>query len=133
MFTDHLGLELTATDCGECSDMAAAIQKVNSALNEGDCRQWFEDHGHDYSGGLPGRTVKCHGNWKLMCCGKRYPAWTFPGMRIGVCNNQCNDYGAAGLASLLIHELAHHYCTWGPGREACANSAQDACQDALFD
>jgi len=129
---DSLGLAVSSKKCGCCPGMdgaGGAISKVNSALSSGACKEWFEDHGHDYSTGTPSRTVRCY-SLKLQCA-LGIPAWTFPGMRIGVCNNQCEEYGAAGLASLIIHELAHHYCTIGPGREACAISAQDACAGQL--
>ena len=36
-------------------------------------------------------------------------------------------YGEVAWASLMIHELAHHYCPWRPGREECARSAQEPC------
>jgi hypothetical protein len=35
------------------------------------------------------------------------------------------------IASLLIHELAHHYCPLTIGREDCATEAQYACESDL--
>ena len=110
--------------------MADAVAKVNAALNAGACKEWFEDHGHDYSGGTPGRSVNCNSSCKLVCLFGG-TAWTMPGMAIGFCNSKCDSMSAIEIASILIHELAHHYCTIGPGREACAISAQDACTDAV--
>ena len=60
-----------------------------------------------------------------MCWG--FPSWTFPGAAIGLCENWLDSETEATFASLMIHELAHHYCPVGLGREECAISAQDAC------
>ena len=101
-----------------------AMNKVNNALSKGSCKKWFRDHGQDVINVTPDSTVTCH-TCKIQCC-LGIPAWTYPGMGIGVCNNQIDKYDASGWAALLIHELAHHYCPlWG--REECANSAMDAC------
>jgi len=43
------------------------------------------------------------------------------------------DMSPAGIASILIHELAQHYCPITLGREDCANSAQDACEGAIME
>jgi len=127
---DPLGLDLAYSGCECCPGIEDAIKRVNNALKTGECKKWFEEHGHDYSPGPPSRDVRCHGKWKIPCI-LGIPAWTYPGMAIGVCTSKCAEYDAAGLASLLVHELAHHYCTWGPGREDCASTAQDACASAL--
>lgn len=129
-FIDPFGLALSYSDCKCCPGIDEAVSKANNALNSGACRKWFEDHGHDYSTGSPSRSVTCYGNWKAWCW-FGVPAWTFPGMGIAVCNNQCEKNGPSALASYLIHELAHHYCPVLAGREACAISAQDACAGQL--
>ena len=131
-FCDPIGLDLSYSGCECCPGIDDAVRRVNDALGTGACKEWFEEHGHDYSSGNPSRSIACHGNWKIACL-LGFPAWTMPGMRIGVCNSKCEELGSVALASILIHELAHHYCTIGPGREDCAMSAQDACADALTD
>jgi hypothetical protein len=47
-------------------------------------------------------------------------------------NSQCES-GPTYIASLMIHEVAHHYSTWIPGlgREAGPMEAQDACQSQI--
>lgn len=131
-FYDLFGLDLSYSGCECCPGIQDAVQRANNALGKGTCKKWFEEHGHDYFSGIPSRSIACHGKSKVMCM-LGTPVWTFPGMRIGVCNSTCKKNSSAALASLLIHELAHHYCTWLIGREDCANSAQDACMDALTD
>jgi RHS repeat-associated protein len=109
-------------------DVIDAIAKANAAMNRGKCGKWFIDHGK--TGGAS-FSVNCYGKCKAWCLlGKE--TWTFPGSSgIGVCRDNIKGFDATSLASLLIHEAAHHACTIGPGREACAESAQDACADAL--
>jgi RHS repeat-associated protein len=130
LFSDYLGLDLTYSGCKCCPEIDDAVRRVNRAFRKGACKEWFEEHGHNYSLGTPNRSVACHGNWKIPCM-LGFPAWTMPGMGIGVCDSKCKELGSVALASLLVHELAHHYCTYGLGREKCAISAQEACSDAL--
>jgi len=129
-FSDSRGLSVHSSGCGDCGPMADAINKVNAALNTGKCKQWFENHGYDYSGGTPSFAINCHSRCKLWCLFGG-TAWTMPGMDIGFCESKCGSMSAIEIASILIHEIAHHYCTIGPGREDCAISAQDACVNAL--
>jgi hypothetical protein len=131
LFVDSIGLSVSYSGCECCPGIEEAVQRVNRALGIGECREWFEEHGHDYSTGTPSRSIACHGDWKIPCL-LGFPAWTMPGMRIGVCNSKCAKLGPVALSSIIIHELAHHYCTWFWGREDCAISAQDACADALL-
>jgi len=86
-------------------------------------RAWERENGP--SGTSPNWNVKCHGKWKPTC--QAFPSWTCPGGNIGLCENWLNSFRIRTWASLMIHELAHHYCTWGRGREKCAISAQTAC------
>jgi len=132
LFFDYLGLDLTYSGCKCCPEIDDAVRRANRAFRKGTCKEWFEEHGHNYSSGTPSRSVACHGNWKLPCM-LGFPAWTMPGMGIGVCNSKCKELGSVALASLLVHELAHHYCTYGLGRENCAISAQEACSEALME
>ena len=137
VLTDPEGLhEFGGCKC--CPEVRQAAEIVDAAIPKGKCRKWFEDHGHDFSGGgggstdwIPGYTITCHGDWMIPCI-LGFPTWTLPGFGIGVCASQCKELGSSGLASLLIHEIAHHYCPIGVGREACAVSAQEACGDALI-
>jgi hypothetical protein len=119
--------------CECCEGIDNAVLRVNLALlNDGTCRDWFEEHGYDFSdGSTPKRSVSCYGNWKLPCL-LGFPAWTMPGLGIGVCNAKCKSLGPVALASLLVHELAHHYCTLFLGREDCAISAQEACAHGIL-
>jgi len=43
----------------------------------------------------------------------------------------CNDLDKAGWASIIFHELAHDCCPPGVFGEACANKAQDICDECL--
>ncbi len=46
--------------------------------------------------------------------------------------NECGRIGKVEMASLLVHEIAYHYCPpLGLGGEACANTPMDACSDQL--
>jgi len=125
---DPVGLDLLYERCDCCPAIDGAVRRVNAALRTGACKRWFVDHGHDYSFLSPSRLVRCHENMPMCLL---YPTWTYPGQAIGVCSSHCAEQGPVALASLLIHELAHHYCTWGFGRENCAISAQDACASQL--
>jgi hypothetical protein len=49
---------------------------------------------------------------------------------IAFCEVSC-DNSTETNALLLIHEIAHHYVTIGPGREDSANEAMDACGNAV--
>ena len=135
IFIDSSGLMIGGvyfSDCECCEEIQEAVWLVNAALDTGECREWFEEHGHDYSTGLrPSREIVCYSNWQLQCL-VGYPAFTFPYCVIGVCNSKCAELGEMGLASVIIHELAHHYCPWIPGAEGCPMSAQDACGEALL-
>ena len=113
------------SSCKCCKSLDDAMFRVTLAVRSGRCKTWFQNHGAD--GSL--FPISCH-TYKLPCA-MGFPTWTMPGLGIGVCNNICNEDSAV-LASLLIHEIAHHYCTWGPGREDCAISAQEACSDELI-
>jgi hypothetical protein len=55
---------------------------------------------------------------------------TYPAADIGVCEKACGT-DVVQLASLLLHELSHHYCPVTVGREDCATAAQIACDDDL--
>lgn len=75
-------------------------------------------------------TLVCHkSKFKLPC--SFIPAWTMPFGRIGVCLEQIANYDSVTMASILIHEVAHHYCPMLLGREDCAMSAQDACAEEI--
>ena len=113
--------------CRNCPVADAATAIVNSIIRKGKCREWFAEHN-----GLDGYQ------FVLMCRSSCNPAswihttWTSPGPGISLARNKCDKLGAIELASLLIHEIAHHYCPpIGFGGEKCANSAQDACGDQL--
>lgn len=123
---DLTGLELITKSCECDSILKDGVVKANEALGKGKCKQWFEQHGHDFNSGLPNKTVVCH-KYKLPCIA--FPAWTMPFGRIGVCSGKIDD--ALVMASILIHELAHHYCPMFWGREDCAISAQDACAEEI--
>jgi hypothetical protein len=64
-------------------------------------------------------------NWSLA---QTYP----PFGEIHVCIEKLRDSSAIEIASLLIHEIGHHYTPWIPFYEGGAESAQDACVDALI-
>jgi len=109
------------------SQVADALQLANKAMGKGKCKQWFIDHGANGEA----YAVFCNGKCKLWCL-LGQTTYTVPVLRgIGVCKDNVGNYGVSGLASLLIHEVGHHYVTIGPGREEGAGSAQDACADAL--
>ena len=129
---DPSGLRLKTRCCQGCANVIPAIILVMRALRmNGHCRQWFVDHGWRGDGdlGVPDRTIDCSTESPV---GWIFPTWTSPGAPISVSTWSCNDYGVVALASLIIHELAHHYCTIFLGREDCALSAQDACNDELL-
>jgi RHS repeat-associated protein len=125
--TDPTGLKLTQEDgCSNPIIVGAILDRANRALLKPSCQKWFKDHGFNGPAGTsPDWSVRCHGKGKAMCWG--VPAWTYPGCRIGLCENWLGTMNEPDFASNMIHELAHHYCTWGPGRETCAESAEAAC------
>ena len=95
-------------------------------MKKGKCAKWFMDHG-SRGESFP---VYCRGQCKPWCLVVE-ATWTYKGFGIGVCENNVGIYGPEGLASLLIHEAAHHYCPLFFGRESCAEEAQDACKDEI--
>ena len=108
--------------------VGCAIDRANKALAKPKCQQWFRDHGADPND-LPKWPVRCHSNWRTNCWLTPHPTWTVPGGAIHVCDWAAEQKSCVDLASLFIHEYAHHFCTWLPfnGREDCANSAMKAC------
>jgi RHS repeat-associated protein len=110
-----------------CESAVEGISLANKAMQtHGECADWFKEHGAD--GGFFEARVRS--DLRGLCLvGADMYTWPLSN-DIAVCERACeNDPGIN--ASLLIHEVAHHYCTWGPGREACAESAQEACGDAI--
>lgn len=115
--------------CSAFPDTARGIQVANSALKQGACAKWFTEHGSRIGDSY---SVNCHGKCKLVCLFGG-TAWTYPGLnRIGLCPDNFSGLGPSGIASLLIHEAAHHYCPpIGFGGERCAEAAQEACGEFL--
>jgi len=111
--------------CKSFPDIVSAIGLANRAMQEGQCAKWFRDHG-SHGEVYP---VRCHGKCKLVCLFGGV-AWTYPGFGIGLCPGNLTNWGDVGIASLLIHEVAHHYCPI-IGGESCAVEAQEACASAL--
>lgn len=110
-----------------CPNLNAAITIINSITNAGGkCQQWLDEHGA-VCGPI---NVSVHGNWKLACI-LGQPMWSWGSLGIGVCQFACTK-SPTELASLLIHEYAHFYCTIGFDREDCAVSAQEACADEII-
>ena len=110
----------------DCEDeILKAIELAQELIKKSKCSKWFQEH--DEQNDLLGTfTVVCHGKSKVPCL--FFPAWTTPfNRRIGVCANQLVNNQKEEIASVIIHEIAHHYCTILWGREDCAMSAQDAC------
>jgi hypothetical protein len=95
-------------------------------MKKGKCKQWFIDRGargEEYA-------VRCYGKCKLVCLFGG-TAWTYAATRrISVCEDNVGGLSEVGIASILIHEVAHHYCPV-IGGEDCANSAMEACENAL--
>jgi len=119
----------TATwlNCNACPEAAQAVARIKEVFAKGGkCSQWFKDHLS-----FPGQE------YVVMCKSKCNPmtwftdSWTQPGIGIYLDRGACKEWGAAGLSSLIVHELAHHYCPAIIGRESCADSAQEACHDEL--
>jgi hypothetical protein len=110
----------------DCEDeILKAIELAQELIKKSKCSKWFQEH--DEQNDLLGTfTVVCYGKSKVPCW--FFPAWTTPfNRRIGVCANQLENNQKEEIASVIIHEIAHHYCTILWGREDCAMSAQDAC------
>lgn len=109
-----------------CPGLEAAIHVVNRALvAEGQCRGWF-----DKRGPVAGPFYVMPAKVKLTCLTSA-PTWTYPYYNhIGFCMWACGK-DKIEIASLLIHELGHHYCPAFVGREDCAISAQTACENEL--
>ena len=127
IFCDPSGLELQQAGCCNSQRIETILDITNQILLAPKCQKWFRNHGFNGPiGTSPNWTVNCHSNWKVMCL-LGFPAWTMPGLGIGLCESQLDSYGDIAWASLLIHELAHHFCTSFAGREACAISAQNDC------
>ncbi|WP_205880821.1 RHS repeat-associated core domain-containing protein, partial [Limisphaera ngatamarikiensis] len=112
---------------GDCKDLVRnAVAHANGAMKKSKCKQWFIDRGargEEYA-------VRCYGKCKLVCFFGG-TAWTYAATRrIGVCEDNVSGLSEVGIASILIHEVAHHYCPV-IGGEDCANSAMEACENAL--
>jgi RHS repeat-associated protein len=116
-------MEHQANKCSN-SNVAAAIELANQTMKTGKCAKWFKDHGAQGEN----YAVYCHGKCKIPCLAGA-TTWTYPGtIWIGVCQYNLDYLGPPGIATLLIHEAAHHYCPLiGLGGESCAESAQEAC------
>jgi len=109
-----------------CSSGEDAIAIVQKAFYHPTCREWFTERGADGQH----YDVRVRGNWKGACAvGAQMYTWPISN-DIAICKRAC-DNDAKTNALLLIHELAHHYCTIGPDREECANSAMDACANGI--
>lgn len=111
-----------------CPNLDAAIDLVNAAMNGGgQCQSWF-----DSRPGLPcGPYYTSVPSFSPMCW-LGYPTYTVPlSDTIYVCPSACS-LAPDQLASLLIHEIAHHYCPVTTGRESCAIVAQNECSGELF-
>ncbi|MGH8428745.1 MAG: hypothetical protein ACRES7_12375, partial [Gammaproteobacteria bacterium] len=123
----------TSVPCG-CSlaTINKALAMVNRALNGGGaCQEWFDAHGAATT--TVGESLSGTVGYALYFCpgwGFLYPTWTYPGANIYFSKLAC-EYGASALASLIIHEFAHHFCTLAFGRERCAIEAQNACESEL--
>ena len=114
--------------CRGCPVAYSAAARVNIAVGKGTCRAWLSAHGaldgYEY-------VLLCRSSCNPMSWFSK--TWTSPGQPgISLARNECNTIGEVELASLLIHEIAHHSCPpIGFGGETCAESAQDACNDAI--
>jgi len=125
---DIYALNLTqgSSGCDCIEKLRTAVRMASRALTRGKCKDWFTSRG--YSGEI------YRVNLRLPChpvCLAGVLMWTWPLSRdISVCPAACDD-DLDTIALLLLHEVAHHYCTmfWFWGREDCANSAMEACVD----
>jgi len=120
------------THAKDCENLVQAIKAANFAILHGKkCRAWFNSKN-------PNKPLKrgylvADTNWKGMCLATNVPAWGFPYMkRIGFCRKSCKE-SAGYLASIVLHEYAHHYCPKTIGRETCAIEAQDTCANEMSD
>jgi hypothetical protein len=105
-----------------CDSLALAINKATYLMNAGGkCQAWFDAHGP-----VKGPFYVYVHKVKLACLTEA-PCWTYPFIKnIGVCQWAC-EKNSPELTSLLLHEVAHHYCGVAIGREKCAIEAQDVC------
>ena len=112
----------------DCVNLLKAIDLANTAMKTGNCWKWFREMEAD--GAI--YTVKCHGCLKLMTLAT--DAWTVPILKnIGFRKKSC-EQSPVYIASLLIHEVAHHYSPvlkLPEERDRLPNQAMDACSDAL--
>jgi len=109
-----------------CPNAQKAINVANTVMTlNGPCAEWFELHGS------MGEKYKVNIKCSLL---SPFPAGTWPLTNdIYVAQWACKK-DPVNLASLLIHEMAHHYCPpliidW----DACPNSAQKACIEEVSD
>ena len=110
-----------------CPNALKAIGMANSALKKGKCRAWFEKNnafGEEYEVRLR--------SWKVQCW-IGIPAYTWAISKdIAICRQPACSMEPIELASLLIHEVAHHYVGAGFGREERASDVQETCSDELM-
>lgn len=115
-----------------CPNLKAALEILNAVINDGSCQRWFENRRvchnatppNDYdvwvvpdwmNGGAAAHTIPLVGNNIYLS-----KSWCY--QPVGV------------LASILIHEVAHHYCpSYGEAGETCANQGQQACENEALD
>lgn len=112
-----------------CDSLKDAIALANAAIRKGKCKKWFDEHSSwDFL-----FAVTCHGKCHPYCLLPQ-PMRTFPPFGdIHVCIDKAIDnWGKHGLASLLIHEVSHHYVAWVPFYEGGAIEGQGACEDAIL-
>jgi len=117
----------TGKSCKGLSAVESAIALANRAIQKGECAKWFRDHG-SHGEEYP---VRCHGKCTLVCLFGGL-AWTYPGFGIGLCPANLTGYRSAGIAALLIHELANH-CCWIVGGENCANETMGGSESVLLE
>jgi hypothetical protein len=111
----------------DCPNLVIAIQLVNQVLQTGACRDWFIRK----QSPSPILNVDLHGKCKLLCA-LGFPAWTVIGGDIAFCDSGCS-LDPSQIASLLLHEVAHHACPPVVFGEGCANEGQSVCSDILLE
>jgi hypothetical protein len=120
-----VGLSLSvATNETNCPGLTKAISIFNGMARDktGKCWQWFNAHGTP-----DGSFYIAVHSFKATCLLSNIPTWTYPWVSgIGFCRSSC-DQEPTYLASLIAHEVAHHFCPQVFGRESCAIQAQNAC------